>query len=145
MTTIEKKHPILNQIYYISEDKQGKQIILCEVPVPHTDYYLTIRRTRNSEWQREWKNDTSKLHYIKPCIEEWESAHNSCGQYEVKLSRMRIGYTRVTQGHFISRNNQQPTCMWKTEPSSKTLPARLSQLRDSRKKNNIQGDIRTLM
>ena len=81
---------------------QGKQITLCKVPahigvkrnkkaakqaidipgiittrLPHTDYYLTIRRARNFEWQREWQNSTSKLHCFKPHIEECESAHNS--------------------------------------------------------------------
>ena len=43
--------------------------------LPHTDYYLAIRRARNSDWQREWENKTSKLHYIKPRIKEWVSAH----------------------------------------------------------------------
>ena len=37
----------------------------------HTDYYLTIRRARNSKWQMEWENSTIKLYYIKPRIEEW--------------------------------------------------------------------------
>ena len=62
--------------------------------MPYTDYYLIIKRARNSEWQRKWKNNTSKLHYIKPHIKEWESAHNNCLQYEVKLSMIRIGHTR---------------------------------------------------
>ena len=35
-----------------------------------------------------------KLKHIKPCFEEWESSHNSCKQYEVKLSRLRIRHTR---------------------------------------------------
>ena len=70
----------------------------------YTDYYLTIRRARNSKWQREWENSTSKLHYIKPHIKEWESAYNSCRQYEVKLSRIRIGHSRLTHGHVLSRN-----------------------------------------
>ena len=71
----------------------------------HTDYYLTIRRTRNSEWQSEWENNTSKLPYIKPRIEKWESAHNSRRQYVVKLSRVRIGHTRLTHERLMSRNN----------------------------------------
>ena len=92
-----ENHPILNQLYdLLTELKNlGKQIILCKVPahtgieeankaanqaidipgitrtrLPYTDYYLTIRKARNSEWQREWINITSKLHYIKPRIEE---------------------------------------------------------------------------
>ena len=42
--------------------------------LPYSDYYSTIRRARKSEWQREWENNSSKLHYIKPRIKEWESA-----------------------------------------------------------------------
>ena len=75
--------------------------------LPHTtDYYLTIKRDINSKGQREWENNTSKLHYIKPRIEECESARNSCRQYEVKLSRIRIGHTRLTHGPLMSRKNQ---------------------------------------
>ena len=77
--------------------------------LPHTDYYLTIGRARNSKWHREWENNTSKLHYIKPHIKEWENAHNSCRQYKVKSSRIRIGHTRLSHGH-MSKNNQQPIC-----------------------------------
>ena len=74
-----ENHPILNQIYNILVElhNQGKQIVLCKVHaririkgneeadkaakqaiampglittrLPHTDYYLTIRRDRNSE------------------------------------------------------------------------------------------------
>ena len=30
--------------------------------LPRTDYYLIIKKNRNSEWQREWENNTRKLH-----------------------------------------------------------------------------------
>ena len=137
----KENHPILNQIYDLLADlkEQKKQITLCKVPahagikgneeadkaakeatdmpglittrLPYTDYYQTIRRARNSEWQREWEDSTSKLKIIKPRIEEWQNTHNSCRQYEVKLSRLQIGHTRLTHGHLILRNEQQPTCM----------------------------------
>ena len=35
--------------------------------------------------------------------------------------------------------------MWTPEPNKKTLSTRLPQLRQSRRKHNIQGDIRTLL
>ena len=48
-------------------NKGAKQVIdrtgMTTTKLPYTDYYLTIRRARNSEWQREWENSTSKLHY----------------------------------------------------------------------------------
>ena len=46
----------------------------------------TFKRAINSEWQRKWENNISKLHYIKPRIEELESVRNSCKQYKVKFS-----------------------------------------------------------
>ena len=80
-----ENHPILSQIYDIVAElqNQGKQIRICKFPahmiikgneeadktakqaidmprmtttrLSHTDYYLTIRGTRNSEWKRELK------------------------------------------------------------------------------------------
>ena len=53
-------------------DKAAKQAIdmpgINTTRLPHTDYYLTIRRAINSEWQKEWENSISKLYYIKPRI-----------------------------------------------------------------------------
>ena len=64
--------------------------------LPYEDYYLTIKRARNSEWQKEWENINSLLNYIKSCIEQWESAHNICRLHDVTLNRLRIGHTRLT-------------------------------------------------
>ena len=80
----KENHPILNQIYDILTEfyDQRKQFTLSKVPeyigikgneetdkaakraiympgmtitrLPYTDYYLTIKRARNSKWQREW-------------------------------------------------------------------------------------------
>ena len=82
----------------------------------------TTQQRKLQKWQREWENSTSKLRNIKPQIEEWECVHNSCRQYEIKLSRLRIGHTRLTQGYLMSRNEQQPK--WKEE----------------RRKHGIEGD-----
>ena len=78
------------------ENKASKQAIdmlgMTKARLPYTDYILTIRRARNSKWQREWENNTSKVHYIKPHIKEWKSAYNNYRQYEVILSRIHIGH-----------------------------------------------------
>ena len=78
--------------------------------LPYTKYCLTIWRAKNSEWQREWKNSISKLKYVKPRKEERESVHSCCRQYEVKLSKLHLGHTRLTHGHLMSRDYQQPAC-----------------------------------
>ena len=56
------------------------------------------------------KNNTIELRYIKPRIKERGIVYNSCRQSEVKLSRLSIGLTRLTYGHHMSRNDQEPTC-----------------------------------
>ena len=73
--------------------------------LPYTVYYSTIRRARNPERQREYVN-SSKLYYMKPSIEEWENAHNSCRQYEGKLSMICIGHNSLTHGYLVTRNDQ---------------------------------------
>ena len=41
----------------------------------YTNYYLTIRKTRNSEKQKECGNSTSKLNYIKPVLKRGKVPH----------------------------------------------------------------------
>ena len=85
----------------------------------------------------------------KPHIKERESVHNSCRQYEVKLSRIRIRHTRLIHGHYMSKNNQQSTfgnAAWGNQRLTiKHCLKDYPQWKDSRKKYNIQGDIRTLL
>ena len=91
----KKNHSISNQIYDILAElqapayivpayigikrnkKAAKQAIdrsgIITTRLLYTDYYMTIRRARNSKWPNEWENSNSKLHYIKLCFVEWES------------------------------------------------------------------------
>ena len=82
-----KNHPILNQIFDILGElhNQGKQNTLCKVTahievkgneeadkaekqsidmpeLTTTTDYMTIRKARNFEWQKEQEKNTSKLH-----------------------------------------------------------------------------------
>ena len=60
---------------------------------------------------RKWENNSnSKLQYIKPSIEEWESVI-SYKQYQVKLSRTLIGHARLTHIHLMIIKDEQPTCI----------------------------------
>ena len=96
---------IENQMYNILVDlhNQEKQITLCKVPT-----HIEIKGNEEADKAAKQaidisgmtmtklpriENNTSKLHYIKPCIEEWESAQNRFRQYEFKLSRIHIRHT----------------------------------------------------
>ena len=74
---------------------------------------------------------------------------NSTLKEERKLSRIYIGFTRLTHGHLMLRNNQQPTCRNAAcGNQSLTIKHCLKdclQWKNSRKKHNIQSDIRTLL
>ena len=86
VTENNENYPILNQIYDIIAElnNQGKQNTLCKVPAhigkkgneeadnaaKEAIYMPGMIKTRllfdhwarNSKWQREWENNTSKLH-----------------------------------------------------------------------------------
>ena len=113
----------------------------------YTNYYLTIKRARNSEWQKDWKNSTSKLHYIQP-TKEWESTHNSFRQYEIKLSRLHIGHIKQNNRHwcqkmisnkyakiqYVETRNWLNIASWNA-PNGGT----------AEKKYNMQGNIKTFL
>ena len=44
----------------------------------------------------------------------------SCRHYKIELNRIRIGHTRLTYGHLMSRNNQQYNIAYKTVPNGGT-------------------------
>ena len=117
----KKSHPILNQIYDIlaiiqaqdrkvtlwkvlahtrnnrneEADKAAKEVIdmlgVTTRKLPYTDYYSIIRKVRNSNGKGNWNiviaNYTTSNKALKS-----ESAHHSCKQYNVKLSRLCIGH-----------------------------------------------------
>ena len=57
-----------------------------------------------------WNRNTVLANYtiVNLAFKEWESAHNSCRQYAVKFSRLNNGHFRMTHGHLMSINDQQP-------------------------------------
>ena len=64
LQTSQTSHQInfLFSIFLIKEMKKQKPR-MTTTRFPYTNYYLTIRRARNSKWQREWK--TIRANYTK--------------------------------------------------------------------------------
>ena len=88
----------------------------------------------------ELENITIKLHYIKPNIEEWESANNSCQQYEAKLSWFRIAQCTYQTNPWIFDDKKQPAAniykrgMQKPDTNNQTLPQGLPSRGEQQKK-----------
>ena len=63
--------------------------------------------SKTNKWPRQLETNIGKI--VRYTSNPVSSDHNSCRQNEVKLSRLRVGHTRLTYGHLMS-NNAQPTC-----------------------------------
>ena len=91
----------------------------------YSEQYLTIRRTKQSKWQREQENSTNKLHCIKIRIDKWEIAHNSLRQCEIQLSKLHIGHNSLTHEHLMSRKkpetNMHKCDIWKPQTNNQRL------------------------
>ena len=79
--------------------------------IPHQDIYYQIKRNIRNEWQKQWNNTTAKLKIIKPMIKHWHTTQNDIRKWEVKLTRLRIGHTRLTHGHYMEKR-AAPTCTY---------------------------------
>lgn len=130
-------HPIARSIINkINTTLEAKQITFCKVPshvgvsgnekadtaakegstlaphythnIPLSDFFPIFRRHRNLKWQEAWNNSSSKLHTVKPTIKEWP-AHPLTRANDVKITRLRIGHTRLTHGHYMSMT-RPPEC-----------------------------------
>ena len=83
--------------------------------LPHSDYHLPIRKNMLKKWQHHWDHiDTNaqsenKLKKSKPRVNPWKSIPGGNRKYEVKIARLRIGHTRLTHGHYMSRG-RPPEC-----------------------------------
>ena len=85
--------------------------------IPHTDYHLPIRRNMMMKWQHIWDHiddnalTENKLKKSKPKVIPWKSIPGSNRKNEVKLTRLRIGHTRLTHGYYMSRG-RPPECTY---------------------------------
>ena len=71
---------------------------------------LPSTRLSYTEWietsnYKEWNNRTSKLHNMKPRIEECESIYRKLNMKSLILSRLRIGHKKLTREYLMSRND----------------------------------------
>ena len=85
--------------------------------IPHTDYHIMIRTNMMKKWQQYWDNidinalTQNKLKKSKPKVKPWKYIPGGNRKYEVKITRLRIGHTRLTHGHYMSRG-RPPECTY---------------------------------
>ena len=81
--------------------------------VPHTDMKPVIRAFIRSKWQEEWSSpslkNNRKYRDIRPSIDIWSSSCHVNRGFETRLTRLRIGHTRLTHSHILMRDDP-PVC-----------------------------------
>ena len=97
-------------------DKAAKEAInypSLKKSVPVYDILSLIKCKVKQKWQSEWESFpiTNKLRSIKTSISPWQSSIQKCRQFEVILTRLRIGHTNLSHGHLMSSpHNLPPIC-----------------------------------
>ena len=72
-----------------------------------------IRTFIRTKWQEEWSSpslkNNRKYRDIRPSIDIWSSSCHVNRAFETRLTRLRIGHTRLTHSHILMRDDP-PVC-----------------------------------
>ena len=73
--------------------------------LPFSDYYPVVDKAIRNDWQNKWNNvaQTNKLRQVKDTVTKWPTSYSKNRRWEVVLSRLRLGHTRLTHG-FLMEN-----------------------------------------
>ena len=77
-------------------------------PLPASDMFAVIKSAVSDAWQFCWELENQKMKEITNSIHPWKYFQLS-RRYEVVLSRLRIGHTKLTHS-FLMNRSPQPFC-----------------------------------
>ena len=83
------------------------------INIPVSDLLPSLKYIIINKWQVLWNNEqeSNKLKSIKPNVGLWHSSTQKIRKYEVILSRLRIGHSRLTHGYLMSSpHDSVPEC-----------------------------------
>ncbi|XP_023212009.1 uncharacterized protein LOC111614875 [Centruroides sculpturatus] len=81
-----------------------------EMCLEGSDLKLVVKKRLAERWQNMWNAQIhNKLHEIKPNIENWTRNKHYDRRFEVILTRLRIGHTRLTHLYLL-KGEDQPVC-----------------------------------
>ena len=93
-----------------SAAKSAKELTRDKFKIPFTDLKSKINKFPHAKWQQRWNNSNhNKLFQIQLTLGEWKPAFRKPKREQV-ISRLHIGYTRLTHS-FILKQEQQPQCL----------------------------------
>ena len=84
-----------------------------DVPTLRSDLKAKIKNKSKQEWLSRWKNHTyPRLNYLRAITDDLTPLSNTTCEnrsWERILTRLRLGYSRLTHGYLMSRE-QRPIC-----------------------------------
>ena len=82
--------------------------------IPSSDMKWVIRDYIKKKWQARWSApdlpNNKKYRNIRKSIDHWPSSFQKERRYEIALTRLRIGHTRLTH-QYILEGSDAPTCV----------------------------------
>lgn len=79
------------------------------IHTPFEDYKTLVRTYIRATWENSWQNNTGLLRQIKYKTTEWTSSNLSNRKECKAITRLRIGHTNTTHGHY-ARKEPIPIC-----------------------------------
>ena len=100
------------------EAKSALSLSITNLKIPHSDFKSNIHQYVMNKCQSVWEEQTgNKLHELKPDFNSKCSFLGYSRQIQTKITRCRIGHTRLTQSHsYLLTNDQPPFCISCNEP-----------------------------
>lgn len=95
-------------------DKAAKSALTLPIPaktiVTPSDLALPLKENIKRNWQTMWEESPpSKLKNIKTSVKAWKSSERDSRREEVVITRLRIGHSRLTHEHLITKE-EPPKC-----------------------------------
>ena len=98
------------------EAKSALSLSITNLKIPHSDFKSNIHQYVMNKCQSVWEEQTgNKLHELKPDFNSKCSFLGYSRQIQTKLTRCRIGHTRLTHSYLLT-NEQPPFCISCNEP-----------------------------
>lgn len=111
------------------------------INTPYDDYKKLIKLHARLNWENSWHNYTGHLREIKHSTVEWQTSNMFKRKESLIITRLRIGHTRATHGHFALKETES-TCSTCGIPTSvKHILLDCPKFDNIRKETNIASSV----
>ena len=100
-----------------------------------------------NRWQSRWDQEIhNKLKQTKPYVKPWTNIPGGNRRNETKITRLRIGHTRLTHGYYMSRGRPPECALCGVSPlTTQHLLTECQITQPLRQRINLPGDIQELL